>query len=225
MIPTYRTTADLPSTLPVFPLSGCILLPRTNLPLQIFEPRYLAMVDDCLRGDRLIGIIQPVGDGGSTGSPLGRGSSLRNVGCAGRIVSYQELDDGRLAIALGGVARFRPGEEVAVDRAYRTFEVDFADFAHDLDVGRDESDVDRDSLLDVLKRFLSHRGLKGDWAAIQRAGTEQLVNGLSLASPFSSEERQALLEAPGLAERAKLLATLAEMEIASGQTGGGQRIQ
>lgn len=225
MIPTYRTIADLPGTLPVFPLTGCILLPRTTLPLQIFEPRYLQMIDDCLRGERLVGIIQPVGDGGSTGSPLGRSTALRNVGCAGRLVSYQELGDGRLAIALGGIARFRPGKELADEKPYRTFAANFADFEHDLASAEDDSGIDRERLLDTLKRFLEHRGLKADWEAIRRAGTEQLVNGLSLASPFSSEERQALLEAGTLADRAKLLATLAEMEIASGQTGGGQRIQ
>lgn len=225
MIPTYRTIADLPGTLPVFPLAGCILLPRTTLPLQIFEPRYLQMIDDCLRGDRLIGIIQPVGDGGSTGSPLGRSAGLRNVGCAGRLVNYQELADGRLAIALNGIARFRPGVEAELERPYRTFGVDFSDFEHDLTAGANENSIDRERLLDTLKRFLDHRGLSADWEAVKRAGSEQLVNGLSLASPFSSEERQALLEAPTLAERAKLLATLAEMEIASGQTGGGQRIQ
>ncbi|MFM9942187.1 MAG: LON peptidase substrate-binding domain-containing protein [Hyphomicrobiaceae bacterium] len=226
MIPTYRTTADLPAMLPVFPLAGCILLPRTMLPLQVFEPRYLAMVDDCLRGDRLIGIIQPVGDGGTTGSPPGRGTALRNVGCAGRIRSYQELDDGRLAIGLGGIARFRPqGEATPDQQPYRTFAVNFADFAFDLEAGDGEASIDREGLLDVLKRFLAHRGLKGDWDAIQRSGSEQLVNGLSLASPFNSEERQALLEAPRLNDRAKLLAALAEMEIASGETGGNQRMQ
>lgn len=225
MIPTYRTPADLPASLPVFPLTGAILLPRAILPLHIFEPRYLEMFDDALRGDRLIGIVQPAGDGGMTGSPQGRSIGLRDVGCAGRIKSYQELDDGRLMVALGGVSRFRPRSEILLDRRYRTFDVTFDDFADDLNAGLGEDAVDRDGLLEVVKRFLTHRGLQGDLDAMRRSGTEQLVNGLCLASPFTSEERQALIEAKTLADRAKLLVTLAEMEIASGQTGGGQRMQ
>lgn len=225
MIPTYRTPADLPGSLPVFPLSGAILLPRAILPLHIFEPRYLDMFDDALRGDRLVGIIQPAGDGGMTGSPQGRSVGLRDVGCAGRIKSYQELDDGRLMVALGGVCRFRPLGETDVEKRYRTFKVAFDTFADDLQAGLGESDVDREGLLSVVQRFLAHRGLQGDIDAMRKSGTEQLVNGLCLVSPFTSEERQALVEAKTLGERAKLLVTLAEMEIASGQTGGGQRMQ
>ncbi len=225
MIPTYQTLADLPSALPVFPLTGVLLLPRAILPLHIFEPRYLEMFDDALRGDRLIGIVQPAGDGGMTGSPQGRSVGLRDVGCAGRIKSYQELDDGRLMVALGGIARFRPRAEIGLERQYRTFEVAFDDFAEDLQAGLGEDEIDRDALLEVMKRFLTHRGLQGDLEAMRRSGVEQLVNGLCLASPFMSEERQALIEAKTLGDRAKLLVTLAEMEIASGQTGGGQRIQ
>jgi hypothetical protein len=221
----YRTIADLPAELPVFPLVGAILLPLTTLPLNIFEPRYLRMIDDSLKGERMIGIIQPVGDGGATGSPQGRTSSLREVGCVGRLRSFQELDDGRCLIALGGIARFRPLAEVAPERPYRSFRVDYRDFVADLERGAGESDVDKTRLIAVLKRFLAQRGLKADWSTIERSPTEQLVNGLSVACPFAPEERQALVEAATLPERAALLVTLAEMELASGQSGGGQRVQ
>ena len=225
MTSPYATAADLPSTLPVFPLAGAILLPRSTLPLNIFEPRYLRMIDDCLRGDRLIGIIQPASDGGSTGSPQARDATLREVGCAGRIISFQEMDDGRMQIALRGVARFRPRLELGSDKPYRTYRIGFEGFEGDLERGLGEGDVDRAHLLEQLKSFLAHRGLQADWTAVERAGTEQLVNWLSIASPFSPEERQGLLEAPTLAARADMLITLAEMELASGDSGGGRRIQ
>lgn len=221
----YTSLGDLPGTLPVFPLVGAILLPRTTLPLNVFEPRYLQMIDDCLRGDRLVGIIQPVGEGGRTGSPESNDASLKAVGCAGRLRSFQELDDGRLLIGLGGIVRFRPRDEVTDDRSYRTFHADYTGFERDLNAGDGAESVDRPRLVDALRRFLAQRGLKADWSSIEKSETEQLVNGLSMASPFSPEERQALLEAPTLAARADMLVTLAEMEIASGETGGGRPVQ
>lgn len=214
----YATLSDLPDTLPVFPLVGALLLPRATLPLQIFEPRYLAMIDDCLRGHRLIGIIQPVGEGGRTGSPEPR-SKLKAVGCAGRLKQYQELDDGRLMIGLSGVARFRPLDEVTLDKSYRSFRVDYRDFAHDLTPSHGGEDVDRPRLIETLKRYLPTRGMQADWGKIEKTETEDLVNSLAMGSPFGAEERQALIEASSLKERAEHLVTLAEMEIAGGTSG------
>ncbi|MEZ5816959.1 MAG: LON peptidase substrate-binding domain-containing protein [Hyphomicrobiaceae bacterium] len=214
----YQTISDLPGELAVFPLSGAILLPRASLPLNIFEPRYLQLFDDIMRSTRLVGIIQPVGEGGPTGSPQERSASLREIGCAGRVTTYQEHGDGRLTIVLGGVSRFRVVDERQVTHPYRVMGVDFAAFAGDLEVGRGEDDVDRERLLDTLRRYLAQRNLKADWSAIARTGSEQLVNWLSVASPFGAGEKQALLEAKTLAERADALITLAEMELA---TGGG----
>ncbi|MGE0767865.1 MAG: LON peptidase substrate-binding domain-containing protein [Hyphomicrobiaceae bacterium] len=214
----YQTLSDLPGELAVFPLAGAILLPRASLPLNIFEPRYLQLFDDVMRTSRLVGIVQPVGEGGPTGSPQERSASLREIGCVGRVTTFQEHDDGRLTILLSGVSRFRMTEERQVPHPYRVFGIDFSMFGGDLEVGRGEEDVDRERLLDTLRRYLALRNLKADWTAIARTGSEQLVNWLSVASPFGSGEKQALLEAETLRERAEALITLAEMELA---TGGG----
>jgi len=214
----YQTLSDLPGELAVFPLAGAILLPRASLPLNIFEPRYLQLFDDVMRTARLVGIIQPVGGGGPTGSPQERSAPLREIGCVGRVTTYQEHEDGRLTVLLSGVARFRATDEREVPHPYRVLGVDFTMFAGDLEVGRGEADVDRERLLDTLRRYLALRNLKADWTAIARTGSEQLVNWLSVASPFGPGEKQALLEAETLKERAEALITLAEMELA---TGGG----
>jgi Lon protease-like protein len=225
LVQRYRTISDLPQRIPVFPLRGCILLPRTSLPLNIFEPRYLAMLDDVIRGDRLIGIIQPVGDGGDTGSPQDRTAPLHSVGCAGRLVAFQELDDGRLVISLTGIARFELNGEAEVAKPYRMFGVDYRRFAADLDRKGEEDTVDRTRLLDALRRYLGARNLEADWDAIARSSTEQLINCLSVASPFGCEEKQALLEAKDLKTRAETLVTLAEMEIAAGDGRSGTTLQ
>ncbi len=220
------TLTELPRTLPVFPLVGAILLPRATLPLNIFEPRYLRMIDDALRGDRMIGIIQPTGDGGPTGSPQSQTAGLRDVGCAGRLTAYQELDDGRLMIGLTGIARFAIAREITQATPYRVFEVDFARFASDLEPGHGETDIDRDRLIETLKRFLAQRNLQANWKPIAEAGNEQLVNWLSVASPFSPGEKQALIEAVSLKSRAETLITLAEMELAaSGEGPGPKQVQ
>lgn len=226
LVQRYRSVSDLPHSIPVFPLRGCILLPRTSLPLNIFEPRYLAMVDDVIRGDRLIGMIQPVGDGGETGSPQERTAPLHTVGCAGRLVAFQELDDGRIVISLTGIARFELTGEVDTDRPYRTFGVDYRRFAKDLDrTVHEEETVDRVRLLDALKRYLGARNLEADWDAVARSSTEQLINSLSVASPFGCEEKQALLEAQDLKTRAETLVALAEMDIATGGGDAGTTLQ
>jgi Lon protease-like protein len=209
----------------VFPLHGCILLPRASLPLNIFEPRYLTMLDDVIRGDRIIGMVQPVGEGGETGSPMNRDAPLRSVGCAGRITAFQELDDGRLLISLGGIARFALLDDVKVSTPYRVFSVDYRSFAQDFVRGAGEDQVDRDRLLDVLRRYLETHNLQADWRAIGRSSVEQLVNSLSIASPFGCSEKQALLEAKDLKARAETLITLAEMDLAASAGSSGTTLQ
>ena len=222
---TYRSMNELPAEIPVFPLAGAILLPRAKMPLNIFEPRYLAMVDAALSGERVIGIIQPAGEGGVTGSPESVAAELTRVGCAGRITAYQEMDDGRLLIVLTGLARFALSTERTGETPYRVFRADYLEFAGDLAAGAGEDDVDREGLLTVLKKFLDGRQATADWKQITATGTEQLVNWLSIVSPFGPKEKQALLEAHNLKARAETLVALAEMEMASSGGGGGTRVQ
>ncbi len=219
----YRKPADLPPRIPVFPLRGAILLPRATLPLNVFEPRYLAMVDDVMSGGRVIGILQPAGrddDDSETESPIGKDAGLRRVGCAGRVTSYQELDDGRIVITLTGIVRFECIDEAETDTPYRIMSVSYDRFARDLTEGLGEELVDRQNLLRVLKAYLDANRLKTDWNAIQRASNEFLINALSVMSPYGPEEKQALLEAADLKTRADVLIALAEIELASnGGTG------
>ena len=218
----YRQPSDLPALIPVFPLKGAILLPRATMPLNVFEPRYLVMIDDCLRGDRLVGVIQPKGD---VESPPGKTVELKNVGCVGRITSYQETDDNRLMIALTGIARFRVVDEPVSDKPYRTCRVSAEQFRPDFVKGDGEENVDRGTLLRVLKTYLDVNALKADWQSIHRAGNELLVNTLSVISPYGPEEKQALLEAPDLKSRTEVLIALAEMELASREGGAGSALQ
>ena len=222
----YQRPQDLPPRLPVFPLRGAILLPRSSLPLNIFEPRYLAMLHDVLAGSRLIGIIQPARSGKPQGdaddeSPQGKAVPLRAVGCAGRVSSYQELDDGRLAITLSGICRFEMIGEAATPTAYRIASVSYDKFAADLTQGLGESEVDRAALLRVLRTYLEENRFEADWTAIEQASSESLVNALSIMAPYGSEEKQALLEARDLKTRAEVLVALAEMEIAASGGSGG----
>ena len=218
----YRRPADLPPRLPVFPLRGAILLPRATLPLNVFEPRYLAMLDDVMSGSRLIGIIQPAGsdDDEVAESPLGKAYGLRNVGCAGRVTSYQELDDGRIVITLTGIMRFGIIDEAVTEKPYRVMSVTYDRFARDLSEGLGEELVDREGLLRVLKNYLEANRMKADWSAIQRASSEVLINALSVMCPYGPEEKQALLEAADLKTRADVLVALAEFELASSGSSG-----
>ena len=176
----YRSPAHLPQRLPVFPLRGAILLPRATLPLNVFEPRYLSLLDDVMSGNRVLGIIQPAADGAGEESPRGRSADLKGVGCAGRVTAYQELDDGRLMITLTGVCRFDIETEEASASPYRIMRVAYTRFANDLKPGTGEDEVDRQGLLRVLKIYLDEKRLNTDWAAIQRASSEFLVNTLSI---------------------------------------------
>jgi Lon protease-like protein len=202
----------------VFPLRRAILLPRVMLPLSVFEPRYLDMLDDVMAGARVLCIVQP--GAGEGESPPGKSVELRRVGCVGRVTSYQELDDGRLTISLTGLARCTLGKELDTPKPYRVVSVAFDRFLADFVPGGGEDDVDRQKLLTALKTYLDARQLRADWAAISKASNEWLVNSLSLVSPYGPEEKQALLEAPDLKARAEVLVALAEMELAAGAGGG-----
>jgi Lon protease-like protein len=220
-IDRYRRPSDLPPRVPIFPLRGAILLPRATLPLNVFEPRYLEMLDDVMSGDRLIGIIQPAtGTGEDDESPIERSVDLRNVGCVGRVTNYQEVDHGRLMITLTGIARYEILDEALTDRPYRIASVSYDRFASDLSEGLGEDQVDRANLLRVLRSYLDANKLEADWAAIQRASSEFLINALCVMSPYGPEEKQALLEAEDLKRRADVLVALAEMELASSGSSG-----
>jgi Lon protease-like protein len=195
---------DLPDTIALFPLPGAVLFPRSRLPLHIFEPRYLAMIGDALKTDhRLIGMVQPLADG------------LHAVGCAGRITSFSETDDGRYMITLTGIARFRLLEEVSGFQPYRRARVDWAAFPAERRAEADPG-LDRSALLADLARYFEQRHLGVDWEALRGAEDELMVNALSMLCPFAPEEKQALLEAPDLAARGRVLRTLIQFALQSG---------
>ena len=174
----YRNVADMPEVLAVFPLRGAILLPRASLTLNVFEPRYLALVDHALAGDRLIGVLQPGPEAGNVESPTGKNFPLRRVGCAGRITSFTESEDGRVVIALAGVARFAVASDIAGDAPFRVCQVDFAPYAKDFIAGHGEDDVDRPRLIATLRSYLLANNLNADWDRINNASSERLVNTL-----------------------------------------------
>jgi Lon protease-like protein len=214
----YRRSSDLQSVIPVFPLPGALLLPRGQLPLNIFEPRYLAMVDDSLRdGHRLIGMIQPdPAHPGPEDKP-----ELFKVGCVGRITQIAESGDGRYLLQLTGIVRFRVEEELNVATAYRQCRVTYIPFVDDFTARKGEEQVDRKSLLEALQAFLKANNLKTDWEGIENAPNEALVNALAMMSPYGVPEKQALLEAPDLKSRAEILIAVTEMELAKKTAGGG----
>ncbi len=204
----YRKMADLPATIAIFPLDGAILLPGAVLPLQIFEPRYLNMIDDAMAGDRLIGMIQ-TRPGGERVRPR-----LARVGCVGRITSYAETGDGKYLIALSGVCRFAAGEELDAGAPYRRLRADFAPFEADLDAGDEALEFERTPFMALLERYLERRGLGIEWDAVGAAPAPALVNSLCMALPFQPMEKQALLEARGLEERRAALAALLAIDSA-----------
>ena len=215
----YRGPADLPEIIPVFPLPGALLLPRGQMPLNIFEPRYLAMVDDTFRdGHRLIGMIQP----DVAHSPKNSDKpALFRVGCVGRITQLAESGDGRYILELTGIARFKVLEEMTVLTAYRQCKVDYFPFLDDFTARKGEEAVDREALLEVLTDFLKANNLKVDWEGIESAPNEALVNALAMMSPYGAAEKQAMLEAPDLKTRAEILIAITEMDLAKRRTGGG----
>ena len=208
----YVKREDLPETVPVFPLTGALLLPGGQLPLNIFEPRYLAMFDTALASDRLIGIVQPAFSE-QKNAEAGR-PGLSNVGCVGRITSFAETGDGRYITSLSGVCRFRLLEEVGEGHPYRTFKI--APLLMDLSTEDDEDTVNRAELLRVFRAYLDANKLEADWESVERAGNRTLVNSLSMMSPFGPAEKQALLEAPDLKTRAETLVAITEILLARG---------
>jgi len=218
----YQRPGDLAEVIPVFPLPGALLLPRGQMPLNIFEPRYLAMIDDALRaGHRLIGMIQPdSAHPGPTEKP-----NLFKVGCVGRITQIAETGDGRYLLQLTGIARFRIDEELAVATPYRQCRVDYAPFADDFVARKGEEAVDRERLLRALSEFLRVNDLKADWEGIENAPNEALVNALAMMSPYGTAEKQALLEAPDLKTRAEILVAMTEIELAQKTSGGETPLQ
>jgi uncharacterized protein len=217
----YRGPIDLPDVIPVFPLPGALLLPRGQMPLNIFEPRYLAMVDDALRdGHRLIGMIQPDTAYGEADAP-----PLYKIGCVGRITQLAESGDGRYLLELTGVARFRIEQELPVKTEYRQCRVTYAPFADDFVARKGEDAVDREALLAALREFMKANNLQADWEGIDQAPNEALVNALSMMSPYGPPEKQALLEAPDLKTRAELLVAITEIELAKKNTEGEPQLQ
>jgi len=207
----YRGPIDLPQVIPVFPLSGALLLPRGQMPLNIFEPRYLAMIDDCLRdGHRLVGMIQP----DTRHKAPDERPQLYKIGCVGRITQLAESGDGRYLIELTGVARFEVLEEQKVLTPYRQCRVSFAPFADDFIARKGEEAVDRPALLAALRHFLKANKLNADWDGIETAPNEALVNALAMMSPYGAAEKQALLEARDLKTRAEILVAVTEIELA-----------
>ena len=213
----YRSIADLPAVIPVFPLAGALLLPHGQLPLNIFEPRYLTMVEAAMAGKRIIGMIQPRDADEGDSHP-----ALAEVGCAGRITSYSETEDNRYLITLTGIARFRIVEERNTSTPFRQTSVDYAAYAGDLDLGSAEPTIARERLIGALKPYLVSRNMQTDWQSVKDAPAELLVNALATMCPFAPAEKQALLEAADVTKRADVLIALIEMANASAKipTGG-----
>lgn len=206
----YLSVGDLANVIPVFPLQGALLLPRGQMPLNIFEPRYVAMIDDALKSHRLIGMVQPA----QTSESSLKQPAIRDVGCVGRITQIAETGDGRYLLTLTGITRFRMIEEMSVVTPYRQCRVDYSDFAEDLIDRSGEDEVDRNNVVIALRKYAEARELRIDWKEIERAHNEMLVNALSMISPFGANEKQALLEARDLKTRAEVLVAITEMELA-----------
>lgn len=216
----YRVESDLPAVLPVFPLPAALLLPGGRMPLNIFEPRYLQMLDEAIAASRLIGIVQPSLDGSlrTGGEP-----ELCEVGCIGRVTSFTESGDGRYLISLQGVCRFRIGQELAVKTPYRQCRI--LPFLADLDEENTGADVDRPALLKAFRAYLKANDLEADWEGVSRADNAMLVNALSMMAPYGPAEKQALLEAPDLKTRAETLIAITEMAMARDNEDFGSSLQ
>ncbi|MBM3609676.1 MAG: peptidase S16 [Alphaproteobacteria bacterium] len=206
----YTSISELPEILPVFPLPGVLLLPRAQLPLNIFETRYLAMIDDALASHRLIGMIQP--------APAASPDTLASVGTMGRITQIAETGDGRYVLTLSGVCRFRIVEEITAPTLYRQCRINCAEFGIDLGNGTDENSVDRNAIVESLRRYSQVNQLKIDWSEVEKTPCEALISAMSMMAPFGPAEKQALLEAVSLQARADML--IAITEIAINKSGG-----
>ena len=209
------SSTDLPDTIPVFPLPGALLLPRSRLPLHLFEPRYLAMLDDVLKtSNRLIGMVQPYDAPDACGK-------LHSIGCAGKLTAFSETEDGRYMITLSGASRFRIVEEVEGFTPYRRCKVNWQGFERDLGAVEKDPQFDRPAFMKALNRFFADRGLSTDWDSLGEADDELLINSLSMLCPFEPEDKQALLEAPSLTKRRETLTTLIEF---ARRSGSGEEI-
>ena len=215
----YHRLEDLPKQIPLFPLSGALLLPRTDLPLNVYEPRYLMMIEQAMASDRIIGMIQPLPED-SANKP-----NLEKIGCAGRITSYSETDDGRLLITVTGICRFVLKREPRVKTPFRQGVVDFKPFAGDLVIGTGAPSVNREQLLEAFRQYLAANNMTTNWEEVNAVGTEVLVNTLSLLAPYPPREKQALLEAPDLKARAEVLVALTELALKKSLGGSSTRMQ
>lgn len=214
----YAGPHAMPDTIPVFPLSGALLLPRGQMPLNIFEPRYMAMIDHALQRDRLIGMLQPNPDREDRGG-------LYDVGCAGRITQVAETGDGRYLLTLTGIARFRCEYPVDSATPFLQYKVSWEPFAIDYSARHGEDDVDRDAIMAALRQFSEASNLPVDWDSVKEAPNEALVNALSMMSPYGPREKQALLEAVDLKARAEMLVAITEMEVAKAGTSSDAPLQ
>lgn len=204
--------ADLPATLPLFPLPGALLLPRSRLPLHVFEPRYLQLLEDVMKTpQRLLGIIQP-----REGLA---GDKLQSIGCAGRLTGFSETEDGRYMVTLTGISRFRLTAEVEGFHPYRKGQVDWSSFGRDLGNVEYDPGFDRDGFMASLSRYFEAMDLSTDWSGLKDAEEELLINSLSMLCPFPPEDKQALLEAPSLSTRRETLVTLIEFALRGGLNG------
>jgi Lon protease-like protein len=215
--PFQSALGDLSRTIPVFPLSGAMLLPHGRMPLNIFEPRYLAMVEDALGARRMFGMIQP----DSLKPPVTQGPAAFNIGCLGRITSFTETEDGRIVISLLGIIRFAVEEEVEPRRGYRRMRVDFAPFAGDLDPPPRDIGLPRKTLLTALRGYFDRQGLSADWDMIAELDDATLLIALSMMCPFAPSEKQALLEAESAAARMRILQALLEIGMHAQEPEGG----
>lgn len=222
----YKSVDDLPGRIPLFPLGGALLLPRGQLPLNIFEPRYLAMTNAAISTERIIGMVQPSSEadlakeGDADAKP-----AIYDVGCAGRITSFSETSDGRILITLTGISRFRIEEEMTSLTPYRIAQVDFDTYSGDLTPELHQEKVNRDHLLDVFRRYLTAHELEADWDSVHRSSNETLVNTLSMISPYPPSEKQALLEAEDIAKRSEVLIALTEMALSRTTDESEPRLQ
>lgn len=204
---------ELPGSIPVFPLPGALLLPRARLPLHLFEPRYLQMLEDALKTPaRLIGMVQP------NARPKGDKDALHRIGCAGRVTQFSETEDGRYMVTLSGISRFRLGSEVEGFTPYRRFDVNWDGFDRGQGGPEHDRNFDRDKFLNLLDRYFAARDLSADWDTLKDADNELLINSLSMLLDFEPEEKQALLEAPSLSTRRETLVTLIEYALRGGQS-------
>jgi len=205
---------DMPETIPIFPLPGALLLPRARLPLHLFEPRYLTMLDDVLKTtERLIGMVQPNRVPGRNG-----GTGLHTIGCVGRVTQFSETEDGRYMVTLAGISRFRVLEEVEGFAPYRRAKVSWTGFERDKGAEETDDGFSRDRFMNLLSRYFASQELQTDWDSLKEAEDELLINSLSMLLGFEPEDKQALLEAPSLSTRRETLVTLIEYSMRGGDS-------